>query len=222
MGILSAAAKAAVKKASSFAVKPAKAAAKKASLAVERAAQPYFAPGSLERAANLARAMEGSSVTDPVFHGSYDDIPSFDPGTHFGTSAAAAQRLADMVDLREGAPNISRVHLSAKNPFRVTDAEASDDATFLKAIAKGKYPDLDLNTARRKGGLRAVKDAGYDALVYRNRMEDAGRDSYVTTSRGQVKSAIGNRGTFNMNDPDLNKAHGGRVSSLAVKRKGKK
>jgi hypothetical protein len=34
----------------------------------------------------------------------------------------------------------------------------------------------------------------------------------------QLKSAIGNRGTFDMNDPDINKAHGGRVSSFAVRR----
>jgi hypothetical protein len=41
---------------------------------------------------------------------------------------------------------------------------------------------------------------------------------FVAFKPTQIKSAIGNRGTYDPNDPDISKARGG----LAVKRKGKR
>jgi len=143
-----------------------------------------------------------------MYHGTESDVESFFPGSHFGTRAAAKQRLAERMGWDEAArdgdaANILLVYLRIENPLRVTDAEASDEATLLSSIIKGKYPDLDVNTARRKGAMRAAKDAGYDGFVYNNRMEDRGRKSYVAFEPTQIKSAIGNNGNFDPNDPRI-------------------
>jgi len=48
--------------------------------------------------------------------------------------------------------------------------------------------------------LRFLRDEkGYDGIVYNNVVEDPGSDSYIVFNPSQVKSAIGNKGTF---DPD--------------------
>jgi hypothetical protein len=50
----------------------------------------------------------------------------------------------------------------------------------------------------------AVEAAGYDGLVYKNRVErDRFGDSFVVFRPEQIKSAIGNRGTFDPDDPNI-------------------
>jgi hypothetical protein len=121
---------------------------------------------------------EPNAITEDVFtayHGGSPDITSFYPWTHFGTRKAACQRLR----ARKPDGAIHEVELRIDNPLRVTDMEASDEASLLNAIAAGRYPELDVGVARREGVAQALEQAGYDGLVYRNGMEDQGRDSWV-------------------------------------------
>jgi len=37
-------------------------------------------------------------------------------------------------------------------------------------------------------------------------------ETYIALHPHQIKSAIGNRGTYDINDPDITKARGGRVT----------
>src|SRR5690606_27114321 len=46
---------------------------------------------------------------------------------------------------------------------------------------------------------------GYDGIVYRNAVEGRG-DSYIALHPAQIKSAIGNRGTFDPADPRISYA----------------
>jgi hypothetical protein len=123
------------------------------------------------------------------YHGTNSDFDTFVSLSHFGTALAAQQRLADRSDSTGNARTIP-VYLNIEDPLRVTDADASDEATMLNSTIRGKYPDLDINIMRRKGVKKALEDAGYDGMVYRNRMEDRGQDSWVVLDGSQVRSAI--------------------------------
>lgn len=50
--------------------------------------------------------------------------------------------------------------------------------------------------------LGLIEGAGYDGIVYDNKYEGGG-DSYIAFRPEQIKSAIGNRGTFDPNNPDI-------------------
>jgi hypothetical protein len=50
-------------------------------------------------------------------------------------------------------------------------------------------------------GIERAKDKGYDGIDYPNAVE--GGESWVAFSPTQIKSAIGNRGTFEPEDPNI-------------------
>ena len=146
----------------------------------------------------FARWFAGSKVVDAkgrplkMFHGTNADFMHFHSGSHFGTARAANQRVRDR---RRQPPHdttarLIPVYLRITKPLRVDDLEASDEAALLNAIARGKYPNLDVGVARREGAYKAAQDAGYDGLVYNNHIEDRGKISYVIFDPAQVKSAI--------------------------------
>ena len=73
--------------------------------------------------------------------------------------------------------------LSIKNPKRVIDvggAEGEWEAEIAKARAEG-----------------------YDGIVYRNKYEDIGSDSFIAFEPAQIKSAEANSGEFNPNNPSI-------------------
>jgi len=227
----------AAKKAASLAAKPAKAAAKKASLAVERAAQPYFAPGSPERAANLSKLMEGahpeafgeSGLPKDFYHGTADNIYEFDldhPNRHdagwLGRGAYLWDKpktAGDYAGLKAGReyPNVLPLHASFKNPYFATLKDKQ--RLMLIEHAEGKEAASEASRA----WTDELMSKGHDSVI----LKEAGigwRDApneYVVFDPARVKSRF-NRGTFDPSEPEINKAHGGRVSPLAVKRKGKK
>lgn len=123
-----------------------------------------------------------------MYHGTGHDFDEFAPHSHFGTSRAANHRLGHRKPAT-GA-HIRPVYLSIKNPLRVDDAEASEESSLLRSIVSGTYPDLDPGLARREGAYAAAAAAGYDGLVYNNRMEDRGKLSWVIFDPKQVRSAI--------------------------------
>jgi hypothetical protein len=62
-----------------------------------------------------------------------------------------------------------------------------------------------------------LEGRGYDSVIATDDFSDKPIE-FVAFKPTQIKSAIGNRGTYDPNDPDISKARGG----LAVKRKGKR
>lgn len=75
---------------------------------------------------------------------------------------------------------MTQAYLSIKNPMRVPDQHAN----WADAIAKAKA-------------------AGHDGIVYRNQYEDKGSDSWIAFRPEQIKSAVGNTGAFDPNNPDI-------------------
>jgi len=140
------------------------------------------------------------------------DGESFDqflPFSHFGTPTAAQDRFSSINVIRGGKKDIPRrgsrtypVYLSIKNPLRVTDFAATNEATLLAAIMDaqrlGGYLEInidDIDDVTAVGTYDAVRKAGYDGLVYKNEFEDRGEDSYVIFDPSQAKSIFNVRPT---------------------------
>ena len=70
-----------------------------------------------------------------------------------------------------------------------------DDSSFAEQMAE-KYKN------------RLIEN-GYDGVKYKNEVE--GGNSWIAFHPNQIKSAVGNRGTFDPNEPDITKADGGDV-----------
>lgn len=92
-------------------------------------------------------------------------------------------------DTAEGA-NVKPVHLSIQNP-----AEFGDFDEF-----RDERGNLSGKAFREK-----LERAGHDGIVIRNSMTDGDvdRDDWVAFHPEQIKSAIGNRGTFDPKNPDI-------------------
>jgi hypothetical protein len=153
-----------------------------------------------ERDANLAKMLEGSAAKKRLYHATDKDIVSYDKsklGTNPDTAHQTSQLgffLTDSTDeatgyagKRKGA-NIQPVYANIKNPYVTTwDNIHEADGSELQQKLKG---------------------LGYDGVL----IKDKGMpDNYVAFEPTQIKSAIGNRGTYDINEPEVNKAKGGKV-----------
>lgn len=118
-------------------------------------------------------------------------------GTHFGTRRSASQRVRALGRYQAGEPRIERYRLLVKHPLRMRDIGAWDslpDVAFsLRVEQPFGDPGPDVLTAADLRVWRAferdadaweflrqkIEERGYDAVVYRNAVEDAGSDSYI-------------------------------------------
>lgn len=76
-----------------------------------------------------------------------------------------------------------------------SDESAYDNDTFAEQMAK-QYRNRLIN-------------AGFDGIKYQNEVE--GGNSWVAFHPTQIKSAIGNNGQYDPNEPEMNKAEGGEI-----------
>jgi len=136
----------------------------------------------------------------------------------------------------EGA-NIMPVHLSIENPFYATDliknlsGELNMDEANAVAKALGVGVDEllgDIPKAikyKSTGYEREHTPRGFDLVksnVATDAMKRLGHDGVIAIENGsevyapfketQIKSATGNRGTYDLTDPDINKADGGKIA----------
>lgn len=145
------------------------------------------------------RAAQGTTV----YHGTLSgEITEFKPGTHFGTEAAAQERINFLQkkrdDLRpvgvapsskEQAVIIKRV-INPKRVLRLIDTFTMDNG-FIALQLEGKRILNEFQTKAAINGQLNVfdylKEEGYDAIVYSNRAEDRGKDSYIVLNPDIIK-----------------------------------
>jgi hypothetical protein len=187
----------------------------------------------------LENYLAGSVTQKPLYHGTASDISQFSGAANKSSTPGiagwlaqnpeyAAQYAAGMrTGTREGA-NVMPVYASIKKPMDL------DDPEVLKMI-KAELPYVDIPppglrytlTSPRYGGAvtELAKQKGYDAF----KTIDEGQVTFAPISPTQMKSAIGNRGTYDPFDARLNYAKGGAakksksrnqlgIMALAVKR----
>jgi N12 class adenine-specific DNA methylase/predicted RNA methylase len=136
----------------------------------------------------------GAWFSAPSLHrGNYDDGNAEFVAESF-TESGSGERLSGSGEYRDGA-NVRPVYLRIKNPKEYESFEDLFDA---------------VDSARRNRNLNpeqfreSLFERGFDGIVVRNSMTDGNvdRDDWVAFRPEQIKSAIGNRGTFSPTNPD--------------------
>lgn len=161
---------------------------------------------SVENSPEFKRWFGDSKVVDKdgkplvVYHGTESDFDVFDedkirrPGYGFGFHFAESSGLAGAYSKQGyGAnKNVMPVYLSIKNPF------TGDYYQFAAEIGTNWPPEI----------AAELKKRGYDGIRYNHGewSESKGQSPYawVAFSPSQIKSATGNRGTFNPASPRIN------------------
>jgi hypothetical protein len=131
-----------------------------------------------------------------VYHGTQKGgFSVFNTPTHFGNKSQVNTLLTHL--------DFARQH---STPFINPKLGNSDSVypVYLKIENPLHIPDKGGDPLKWNETVQAAKDAGYDGLIYTNKYEGEGL-SYVVFDPTQIKSAIGNRGTFNPNSPDITK-----------------
>jgi len=154
-------------------------------------------------------------------------------------SQALTDFSTNVVGRDPGSFSVFPVYLSLKNPLRMPDLASIDsqtgqpleDTSFPKegeGYARGWEGEEAVATTLLEMGiinidefeehrnndeaLKLLAEKGYDGIVYKNAVEDAGSDSWIVFDPANVKSAIGNRGTFDPQSPDITKSLRERVA----------
>jgi LAS superfamily LD-carboxypeptidase LdcB len=171
-------------------------------------------------------------VPDVVYHGTNRDIQSFDPnaernydidprnpastdtgwfgkGHYFAPKPKRASYYAEEAARRsqgQGA-QVYPVHLSMKNPFVVHMKDTDSGATTLdKALSNAGVPMHSRGYRMPSEQTAALIDMGHDGVIAKR---EGKTEEIVAFHPNQIKSAIGNQGTFDPKDPDITKADGG-------------
>lgn len=182
-----------------------------------------------EREANKAKFLEPSKVKERMYHGTGADIKQFIPGSKtnatflshdpYLASAFAENRSA----VNKGLPNVMPVDVQIKNPWdyenpdhvkSVVD-ELNKKKDYFGAPSGMDYePKLNMGkwaTVESPEIQKIIKELGHDSFY----VKEGNKKNIGVYEPNQIKSAIGNRGTYDLNDPDINHAKGGRIDNLS-------
>jgi hypothetical protein len=163
-----------------------------------------------QRQENLQQFLEPSQVTERLYHGTGSDISEFNPNTFFSDDPKIAGMYAKSQHrAREGVgPNIVPVNVQLKNPFIFDENDARRNGLSLGKVIAPNAP----TSKRHEEALKILQEQGHDGVIFKNFDDIGGRQNqYIVFDPSNVKSAIGNQGTFDPNEPDITKAHGGAV-----------
>jgi hypothetical protein len=148
-------------------------------------------------------------------------------GTFMSDNPVEANRFASEWGSTGG--NVMPVYASLKNPYHASYKEMDDLAmgVYRRMMQDPSYdPNRVVKGLDKEGHQRTFKmiekhepGALQDAVDFKNKLIESGHDGIIWNLNGnkeviafeptQIKSAIGNRGTYDTSDPDITKAHGG-------------
>lgn len=189
-----------------------------------------------ERETNLAKFLEPSKVPQRLYHGTtategskgQEAIRRIKPskegslgsGVYLTPNSSRASGYAESpwdskLNLERHSPNVLPVHAQIRNPL-IIDGTHSDpmiEALTKLGMEEGKAARMVEKAYEDKGYIgkqveSRARAAGYDGLM---QYRDGELSEVVSYNPNAVKSAIGNRGTYDPYNPQLNEAHGGAV-----------
>ena len=177
-------------------------------------------PGTFQKWFSGSHVVDADGKPERVYHGttaSFDQFRTFSRGpkladglgAHFGTVKAAADRVRKNVGRDAEGANIMPVYLSVRHPLLSRSGDVMSETqlqAYLSRIASKLGIPKDRHRAYSYGRsvdaaiTKAVKDElirrGYDGIPYRNSHEDRGSVSWIAFHPHQIKSAIGNKGSW--------------------------
>ena len=159
-----------------------------------------------QREANKAKFLEPSKIKNRLYHGTTKDIKQFKPsrigalgpGTYLSEHPSEASGYAGIKREGDNHPNVMPLHVQATNPFVISHVNKSHDELFKHFDPEGKLSDDEV--------IKRVIASGHDSIY----AKDSGEINMLDPRK--IKSAIGNRGTYDVNEPDITKAKGGQVT----------
>jgi hypothetical protein len=157
-----------------------------------------------------SEAVDAAGKPLMVYHATRADFDTFtqQPGSDLGFHFGSREQASGRGETRQtDSTAVMPVYLSIKHPLRVNDPgyfgvehAATGDDVFFREL-RGAGVDVRPGMSHREA-IGALERAGYDGLVYSNDGEGGG-DSWVAFRPEQIKSATGNRGTFDPNKPSI-------------------
>jgi hypothetical protein len=140
----------------------------------------------------------------------------------------------EYIGTRSGA-NVMPVHIQVKNPFDIGKPEHFKAINEHMAKKYASHPEIHENRkselARAHQSAKDIKDLSYSTFEElehphtQRAIKDMGHDSFYTNELGtrnlgiydprKIKSAIGNRGTYDTNEHDITKSKGGLAHAFA-------
>lgn len=156
-----------------------------------------------------------------VYHGGESGIESFDTnrvGTNMGQDRegffftndrdkypGSARSYADIVTRGGGKGQVYPTYLDIKNPYTLQQYAADtgvsvDDLIYEQGDPQHPMNALDVN---RDDVFARAKAGGYDGIVFENAVDGMNDAVYVAFKPEQIKSATGNRGTFDRSNPSI-------------------
>ena len=152
--------------------------------------------------------LKKSKIKQRVYHGTGANIADFKPskmgamgpGIYVSTDPKVASGYANVINngREQNNPNVMPLHIQARNPFTISHINKSHDELFKHFDPEGKLTDDQV--------IELVKKAGYDSI----HATESGEINMLDPRR--IKSAIGNRGTYDTRDPIITRAKGGKVT----------
>ena len=156
-----------------------------------------------------SKVVDGDGKPLVVYHGTHREFSAFDaaapsshiplPGFYFTPDPDIASTFAEsgakMAENRAGRPfepigaNVMPAYLSLQSPM---DVDASDGV--MKGFVSEKIIKEIILEAKRKG---------HDGVILRGWRDGSGPIQYIAFDNTQIKSATGNRGTFDPTNPDI-------------------
>jgi hypothetical protein len=181
-----------------------------------------------ERDTNLAKFLEGSKAPPTVYHSTSKDFNQFSPkklgqNTKHPTTKLGFFTAADPAStedfitstsgiskgLYEPGANVMPLHLSIKNPYEIPSSQY-----LLQSMALQNMKKKDADKFVQEF-IDSVKAEGHDGLLIKANPRGLAKgneftsDNWVAFEPTQIKSSIGNRGTYDIEDADITKAQGG-------------
>ena len=178
-------------------------------------------PSAQEMKQALAKFLEDSQVKERMYHATHGNFNTFrnnQRGIHFVTPSPefANDFLTNSgQDEHEEGANIMPVHVRAKNPFDYQNKKHVNALATKASLGKLGIDQIkkgDWNRIEDRTTLKAIKDLGHDA-VYVN---ENGVKNLGVFQPNQIKSAIGNRGTYDPTNPDITMKRGGSTHDIQL------
>jgi hypothetical protein len=178
-----------------------------------------------EREANKAKFLADSKIKDRLYHATPKNFTQFVPGGHDSRISGPATWLSAnpkhqpamhnisgglQSEFREGT-NVMPVHVQVKNPMVLDDKNMLAWAQAAYAGGSREFPEL----MPKEWADEVKKD--YDSIILADPHKRGDTHEIIMFNPNKIKSATGNRGTYDVNKPDINKAKGGVVSRETIK-----
>ena len=173
----------------------------------------------------LAKFLKDSRVKNRVYHGTenpehYDDDEGENAIKSFaGRATWVAEEPYTAHGYSGKSGYIMPLHIKLKKPLVINHVDANDEAHHVYNLAKNigvdvnhlksmSNPESVWEVINHPYFIDAASNAGFDGIS----IHEGGRPTHAVFNPSNIKSATGNRGTYDTSKHDITKARGGRVT----------